>query len=180
MVLSNSKWKHSNTDIVFPTSRSSSKYFFNKKLILVILQLETDYFSSLFISENATWSSSSSKISRNIILHEESLQNSSVLSTNSFQSRKEFYIKKLQFIHSSKKHTCSSPSSLSKDVSDIQDILLLQCFQISTGFHPNSAFSIQNAYSTRSAGFSRKLHWVPVELSTNISTSKKRRCCDIG
>ena len=52
-----------------------------------------------------------------------------------------------------------------------------KCFQTSRGFYPILAFSKPECIfynSTRSADFHKKLHWVLVEISTNIQLLQER------
>ena len=153
---------HSNTDFQDPTTFQFQVHSLNRILILLILQLETDYFSSLFISESPTRSrgiKQPSKTSRNFI------------------TEKIFYTQKVR------RSSCTSnhPTRPSKGIPVIHDIQPFQAI-----LHASRDSTLLQHSSTRMHilhldWFPQKLHRVPVEAlqTANLQTSKKGRCCDV-
>ena len=135
---------YSNIDFQDPITFYFQVHSSNRIEILLILQLETDYFSSLFISESPTRSrgiTQSSKTSRNFILHAEDkeLFDSYYIqrAKRPFIPEKKFYTQKAKRSLSTSNHSTRPSKGIpgipatrpSKGIPDIPVIHGIQPFQ---------------------------------------------------
>ena len=156
--------------------------------ILLILQLETDKFSSLFISEKSylkqrhytvfkdfqkLHSTCRRQRALRFILHTQDKE--------TFIPEKKFYTQKARRSSSTSNH----PTRPSKGIPDIPVIHDIQPFQVVLHASRDSTFlqhSPARMHILHFDWFTQKLHQVPVETlqTTNFQSSKKGRCCNIG
>ena len=184
---------YSNTDFQDPTTFQFQVHSLNRIIILLILQLQTDYFSSSFISEKShskqrhytvfTETETSfymQKTKSSLILHTEGKE--------TFTPEKKFYTQKARRSLSTSNHLTRPSKGIpavrhSKSIPDIPVIHDIQPFQAI--LHTSRDSTLLQHSSTRMHilhfdWFPQKLHRVPVEILQTLHSSKKGRCCIIS